>query len=350
MEDEAWSSEAGILSDELSDEREHAEARPDRDRLSLRADCARCFGLCCVAPAFSASADFAIDKAAGQACPNLQADFRCGIHQSLRQRGFPGCTVYDCFGAGQKVSQVTFGGQDWRGAPRTATRMFEVFTIMRQLHELLWYLTEALAMQPARQLHDELRAALGETERLTHYGPDAVVELDVAAHRQVVNALLLRASELVRSGEPPSERSGRPPTAKRHRGRPRSEREGERDHKAPAEAPRRTMDLSGADLIGTDLSGANLSGANLRGAYLIGADLSGADLRVADWTGADFRGADLSGADLRDSIFLTQSQLDAAKGDTDTKLPPSLARPIHWSVRAAGRRDRRGGRGPSQLQ
>ena len=68
--------------------------------MDLRADCARCFGLCCVAPAFAASADFAIDKPAGQACPHLAGDFRCGIHDELRPRGFPGCTVYDCFGAG----------------------------------------------------------------------------------------------------------------------------------------------------------------------------------------------------------------------------------------------------------
>ncbi|MGQ0777581.1 MAG: pentapeptide repeat-containing protein, partial [Pseudonocardiales bacterium] len=126
------------------------------DRRSLRADCERCFGLCCVALAFSASADFAIDKDAGQACPNLGSDFRCGIHTRLRQQGFPGCAVYDCFGAGQKVAQVTFGGQDWRRAPHTAQQMFEVFPIMRQLHELLWYLTEALTLPPARPLYAEL--------------------------------------------------------------------------------------------------------------------------------------------------------------------------------------------------
>ena len=83
----------------------------------LRADCTRCFGICCVAPAFSASADFALDKPAGQPCPNLGADSRCGIHRDLRQRGFPGCTVFDCFGAGQQVAQVTFGGRDWRAGP-----------------------------------------------------------------------------------------------------------------------------------------------------------------------------------------------------------------------------------------
>ena len=264
-------------------------------RLSLRADCERCFGLCCVAPAFSASADFAIDKDAGQACPHLQSDFRCSIHDRLRQRGFPGCTVYDCFGAGQKVAQDTFGGQDWRRTPGIAQQMFKVFTIVRQLHELLWYLSEALTLQPARLLHGELSRALDETQHLTHSSPDALVELDVATHRRDINTLLLRTSELVRAG-----------------------------------ARRQEADLKGADLIGKDLRGADLRGANLRGAYLIGADLRGADLRRADLIGADFRGADLSGADLTKSIFLTQSQLDAAKGDLNTKLPPSLTSPAHW--------------------
>lgn len=279
----------------MSKRREQAKPLPDRGGLSLRADCERCFALCCVAPAFSASADFAINKDAGQACPNLKSDFGCGIHTHLRQQGFPGCTVYDCFGAGQKVSQVTFGGQDWRRAPRTAQQMFEVFPIMRQLHELLWYLTEALTLQPARSLRGELSLALDETERLTHNSPDSLMELDLAAHRRDVNSLLLRTSEFVR-----------------------------------ADTRRKRNEHRGADLIGADLKGADLRGANLRGAYLIGADLSGADLRVADLIGADFRDADLSGADLTDSIFLTQSQLDAAKGDADTKLPPALSRPTHW--------------------
>lgn len=66
----------------------------------LRGDCGNCFGLCCVAPAFAASADFAIDKKAGQPCPNLQADNHCGIHGQLRDRGFTGCTVFDCFRCG----------------------------------------------------------------------------------------------------------------------------------------------------------------------------------------------------------------------------------------------------------
>lgn len=186
----------------MSEARGPAGDVPDRERLDLRPDCERCFGLCCVAPAFSVSPDFAIDKDAGQACPNLRPDFRCRIHSTLRQRGFPGCTVYNCFGAGQKVAQVTFGGRDWRRAPESAEWMFKVFMIMRQLHELLCYLAGALALEEARSLHGELRVALDEIERLTHCSPDVLVAVDVTAHQRDVNSLLLRTGDLVRARTP----------------------------------------------------------------------------------------------------------------------------------------------------
>ncbi|HEV2778788.1 MAG TPA: pentapeptide repeat-containing protein [Actinophytocola sp.] len=263
---------------------------------SLRADCPNCFGLCCVATTFRASADFAIDKPAGQACPNLRPDFLCGIHDRLRERGFAGCTVFDCFGAGQKVAQETFGGRDWRAAPQTAGRMFAVFGTMRRLHELLWYLTEALTLGPAATLHTELRRTLDEIERRTREPAETLERLDVSAYRRDIGTLLRHASSLARAG-----------------------------------APRESVDFSRADLIGKDLRGADLHGANLHGALLIGADLAGADLRLADLLGADLRATKLAGADLSTAIFLTQSQLDAATGDRATTLPRSLRRPAHWA-------------------
>jgi uncharacterized protein YjbI with pentapeptide repeats len=264
-------------------------------RSDLRADCGRCQGLCCVALPFTASADFAIDKEAGRPCPNLRGDSRCGIHADLREKGFSGCTVFDCFGAGQKVSQVTFAGQDWREGPDTARSMFAVFAVMRQLHEILWYLAEALALPPARPIHGELRQALETTDRLTRADAGELAGLDVAAHRGRVNPLLLRTSELVRAGVP---------------GRKKNRR--------------------GADLIGARLKGADLKGADLRGAYFIAADLRNADLRAADLIGADLRDADLRAADLTGAIFVTQAQVNAARGDAATRLPRALTRPAHW--------------------
>ena len=90
--------------------------------LELAADCSRCAGLCCVALPFGRSADFPVDKAAGDPCEHLRRDFRCGIHDRLREEGYRGCTVFDCFGAGQQVTQVTFGGKDWRSGEASARR------------------------------------------------------------------------------------------------------------------------------------------------------------------------------------------------------------------------------------
>jgi len=305
----------------------------------LRADCASCFGLCCVVPAFAASADFAITKPAGRPCPNLADDFRCGIHDRLRASGFPGCTVYDCFGAGQQVSQVTFGGRDWCGGGPAAERMFAVFPVMRQLHELLRHLTEALTLPAAGPGHDDLRAALAETTALTAAGPDELLALDLAAHWRAAAGLLTRASELTRAAARAAPRPGPDPTERRAAAEPEpgtSRAAGRRAAGRVSSGPAGTggraamLERPGADLIGARLRNADLYGANLRGALLIGADLTGADLRVADLLGTDLRAANLAGADLTGSLFLTQPQLTAAAGDAGTRIPATLDRPAHW--------------------
>ncbi len=255
----------------------------------LRADCARCFALCCVALPFAHSADFAFDKAAGAPCQHLSAGFDCTIHDRLRPAGMPGCAVFDCFGAGQRVAQVTFGGRDWRTDPESARPMFESFADLRVLHELLWYLTEALAWPAAAPRHGELRAALAETEQLA----DAVLAgPDVVSHRAAVAPLLRAASELVRRPAGP--------------------------------------DRAGADLAGADLRPVRLRRGSLRGALLIGADLRGADLDRTELLGADLRGADVRGADLGRALYVTQAQVAAARGDASTQLPTRVERPAHW--------------------
>ena len=279
-----------------------------QDRAKLRPDCGSCAGLCCVALPFAASADFAIDKAAGEPCPHLRTDFRCRIHSHLRERGFPGCAAYDCYGAGQKITQSTFAGQDWRRDPQVAQRMFAVVPIVQTLHELLWYLADALTFEAAGSLQSELGRARDEIERLADQGPDALVSLDIRACRRDVDVLLDRASALVRE-----EAGRRYPRRHRRRGGPR------RGQHAP-------------DLAGADLAGVDLVGADLRGALLIGTNLRAADLRGADVRAADFRSSELSGADLGGCVYLTQSQLDAARGDAATNVPPLLRRPAHWST------------------
>jgi uncharacterized protein YjbI with pentapeptide repeats len=189
------------------------------------------------------------------------------------------------------VAQVVYKGRSWQAAPDTASEMFDVFAVMRQLHEILWYLTEAVRRSPA----EDLAALLAEVEVLTNADPADLLSTDVDAVRQRVRPLLARTSEQVRASL-----------------------RGKKDHR-------------GADLVGAKLRAARLRGANLRGAYLIGADLRDADLREADVIGADLRGANLAGADLTGALFLTQFQLNAANGDRATRFPSTLSRPTHWA-------------------
>lgn len=92
---------------------------------SLVADCTRCCGLCCVAPAFPASEDFAYEKPVHVACRHLRSDHCCDIHADRVARGFRGCAIYDCAGAGQKVTQWTSEaepGMSWLIRPSCSRR------------------------------------------------------------------------------------------------------------------------------------------------------------------------------------------------------------------------------------
>jgi hypothetical protein len=281
----------------------------EESRRELRADCSRCVGLCCVALAFARSADFAFDKPAGDPCVNLDHDDLCTIHPRLRESGFRGCTVFDCFGAGQQVTQHTFDGMGWRDDADRRREMFAVFPLMRQLHELLWYLEEALALPAAAGIHPALRRAHADVRSLTDAPGAVIVETDIEDLRAPAADLLRDAARLTREAGPVGTGpigDGRKRTA-RSRIRP------------------------GADLLGADLRGADLRGAELRGALLIAADLRDADLSRAELIGADLRDARLDGADLREAIYLTQVQVNAATGDGRTLLPPVLDRPGHWS-------------------
>lgn len=261
-------------------------------RADLGADCAHCLGLCCVALAFAASADFPTDKPAGVACENLEADHGCRVHPQLRERGFKGCTVFDCFGAGQKVS-AAFGGRSWRSDAKTRAAMFTAFPLVRRLHELLWYLDEAITLVPGDA--SPWLVAFDRVAALSNGSPAELAALDVDREYDAARPLLVEASELARAGL-----------------------------RGPAGLG------PGSDLAGARLAGADLTGACLRGSTLIAADLTGARLGGCDVLGVDLRDADLSGASLDGVIFLTQMQVNSARGDVHTRLPDGFDRPAHW--------------------
>lgn len=252
----------------------------ERDWLS--AECDACVALCCVVPTFSRSADFADNKPAGTPCRNLGADHRCGVHVALRSMGYAGCVVFDCFGAGQRL---TAGLQPADPLPLPA----ELFGLRLQ-HQTLWLLREALALPLSPALRRDVQRAFDRTKAAPDAQDTAVV--GSAAH------VLRRVSAEVR-----------------------------------ASAPGLRADHSGASFVGADLRALDLRGSSLRGAVLVGARLDGQDLAGADLTGADLRAASLCGADLSTALFVHPSQLEAAVGDAQTRLPPSLLAPGHWTER-----------------
>lgn len=271
------------------------------DRSALRANCADCFALCCTAFGFQRSADFPINKPAGTPCLNLADDFSCSIHRSLRARGFRGCTVFDCFGAGQYVSQDLFGGTSWRERPDSSAEMFTTFALVRQLHEMLWYLVEAAERATTSELLGLVAQLRSDIQRALDAETSEILATDVEQIRSEVRLTLINVSEEARGGYAAGEESDAS------------------DDLHPS-----------ADLVGRDLRSTRLCGADLRGAYLIAADLRRGDLAGVDLLGADLRDARLEGADLSKALFLTQSQVDAAQGDGRTMLPAALSRPRHW--------------------
>jgi uncharacterized protein YjbI with pentapeptide repeats len=251
-------------------------------------DCARCFGLCCVALPFRTSHGFAFEKAAGEPCRHLDPAYRCSIHATLSEAGMGGCVSYECFGAGQHVSQVVYAGATWRGSADAAAEMFSVFAVVQRLHEMLVLLDEASTLAPAPEL-DRLRERI--SSRTTGHPAD-ILDTDLDRLAVLVGEALRAVSRSAR-GDGPS--------------------------------------YAGQDLVGRDLRSWELAGADLRGALLIAADLRNTVLDRTDLLGADLRDADVSGADLSTSIFLTQPQLNSARGDARTRPPRGLRRPPAWT-------------------
>lgn len=267
----------------------------------LKSDCSKCFGLCCTALFFSVCDGFPQNKEAGKPCINLNDDFTCKVHNNLRKKGLKGCTSYECFGSGQKTAQVTCKGISWRENPESASKMYDAFLIVRQLHEMLWYLTEAFTLQNDGQIKSEIGSLIDETYDLTISNIDNLFKLDIETHRNKVNIYLKNTSDYIRK------------KARCSHAKLKSKKQ-----------------IHGKDFFGKNLTKADLYGADLRGALLIAANLSGTDLTGADFIGADLRDADLSGADLSKSIFLTQAQINSARGDSKTQLPPMITRPSYW--------------------
>ena len=162
-------------------------------RADLVADCARCAGVCCVATSFEASEDFAIDKPAGVACRHLSRDARCSIYGERERRGFSGCTLFDCYGAGPHATRLQ------SRASLSNRERDAAFRVLRELFELLWLLSEAEKLCPAAQpdLRAQLSAQITALDASAGGSLATLCELDLEALQCSCRALLRRVGAAI---------------------------------------------------------------------------------------------------------------------------------------------------------
>lgn len=258
----------------------------------LTISCSKCSGLCCVALYCAKTEGFPADKIAGEPCQNLMPDFCCAIHSKLLQSKMRGCLAYDCFGAGQKVTQKCYSATNWQAEPEQANQIYQVFLAIFQLHQMLWYLIEASSFKLGDRIKATIDKLILENERIIALLPEEILCLDMEAYRLRVNDILKEVSKTIAV--------------------------------LPSNGEKKK------DFFGKKFNKANLDRRDFSMSLLIAADLEGCSLIDTNFLGADMRDANIKNTDLSKSIFLTQMQINAAKGNKNTKLPDTLTYPTAW--------------------
>jgi hypothetical protein len=146
---------------------------------NYRADCGSCCGLCCVAPDQLKSQGFPLDKPADTPCVHLDALHRCAIHATRRNHGYLVCKFFDCFGAGQWVTQRLFGGASWTDSPETARDMFTAYRYRFSRFEAAALIEAALpyVREDARCSLTARMTELTSGETIDRFGPSDAGQL-----------------------------------------------------------------------------------------------------------------------------------------------------------------------------
>lgn len=261
---------------------------------TLKSDCSKCSGLCCAALFFSKMDGFPEDKSEGKPCINLQKDFRCKIHRELEKNKMKGCIGYDCFGAGQQVTQFIYFGQTWQDVPKQAKEIFDVFIVVFQLYQIRYFLLESMAIFPAKALKNDVKALIEENEMICNCKPKDIIMFDIKNYRDRVNVLLKQVCSLLQKSLCCENK------------------------KCPS------------DFLGRNFKDKDMRGLDLSTKLLIAANFNNCVFDGTIFLGADTRDADFSNADLKDAVFLSQGQINSAKGNRNTKLPQYLDYPVTW--------------------
>lgn len=261
---------------------------------SLKSNCSQCSGLCCTALFFSKMDGFPENKQAGKPCFYLQKNFQCKIHGELEKRKMNGCIGYDCFGAGQQVTQSIYSGQTWQNTPGQAKEIFDVYLKVFQLYQIRYFLLEAMTILPAKMLQNNIKLLIEENEITCNSKPQDIILFNTEKYRNRANILLKQVCSLLQKSLCCENK------------------------KCPS------------DFMGSNFENKDFRGLDLSTKLLIAANFNHCVFDGTIFLGADTRDADFSNADLRDAVFITQGQINSAKGNRNTKLPQYLDYPYTW--------------------
>lgn len=261
--------------------------------LKLKIDCKNCSGLCCVSLYCTKTDGFPADKEAGIPCAYLNSDYGCNIHSKLSEKNYKGCIAYDCFGAGQRATQLCLTNGTWKTNPKQADIIFETFMTVFQLHQMLWYLVEAFQLTSDNKLKSTIDELIQENEQIAEMLPENCSKTDLSAYRLKVNTVLKQISSAISISTSTS----------RH---------------------------SDMMYLGKNFKKANLDGKDFSMSLMIASNFTGCSLKKTNFLGADIRDANVKDTDLSESIFLTQMQINSAIGNKNTRLPDNLSRPAAW--------------------
>lgn len=260
----------------------------------LKVDCSKCSGLCCTALFFSKIDGFPENKVAGKPCTKLKSDYHCKIHQELEKRNMKGCIGYDCFGAGQHVTQCIYKGETWQTSQEQSQEIFDVFVIVFQLYQIRYFLEESILVIPAKELWSDIKNLINENEALCHSTPKSILDIDIESYRNKVNIILKQVCTSI------------------------------------IKCFKNSDNKRLTDFLGRSFKKRDMSGLDLSMKLLIATNFDSCTFDGTVFLGADTRDTDFSNSDLRESVFLSQGQINSAKGNTNTKLPKHLDYPVTW--------------------
>lgn len=158
----------------------------------FRADCSRCCGLCCVAPAFLAVQGFGHDKPAATACRHLTCTGGCAVYSARAAIGYTSCAGFDCFGAGQWITQDLFAGARWTDSPEVGEQMFAAYRYWTPRFAAAALLNAALPL-----VRDDARSLINlRIDMLTRSDTGSGAHTDAAGLKRDTLALIRSAMPL----------------------------------------------------------------------------------------------------------------------------------------------------------